>query len=70
MHDEVGQVVRTHDAPDRQRRPQLGPAALVELTTYVALANLVSRSNVAMGIESQEFSASCDLEPLALASTT
>jgi alkylhydroperoxidase family enzyme len=47
----------------------LGPAALVELTTVIALANLMARSNVAMGIESQEFSAACDLEPLALASS-
>jgi alkylhydroperoxidase family enzyme len=47
----------------------LGPAALVELTTVVALANLMARSNVAMGIESQEFSAACDLKPLALASS-
>jgi alkylhydroperoxidase family enzyme len=47
----------------------LGPAALVELTTVVGLANLMARSNVAMGIESQEFSAACDLKPLAVAST-
>jgi len=47
----------------------LGPAALVELTTVIALANLMARSNVAMGIESQEFSAACDLKPLALASS-
>ena len=48
----------------------LGPAGLVELTTVIALANLMARSNVAMGIESQEFSAACDLKPLALASST
>jgi len=47
----------------------LGPAALVELTMFIALANLMARSNVAMGIESQEFSATCGLEPLALASS-
>ena len=35
----------------------LGPAALVELTMFIGLANLMARSNVAMGIESQEFSA-------------
>ncbi len=44
---------------------QLGPAALVELTTFVALANLYSRSNTALGIESQGFAAACDLAPLA-----
>ena len=43
----------------------LGPAALVELTMFIALANLYTRSNTAIGIESQEFSAACDLEPLA-----
>ena len=43
----------------------LGPAALVELTMFTALANLYTRSNTAMGIESQEFSAACDLKPLA-----
>src|SRR5664279_2745965 len=48
---------------------QLGPAALVELTMFIALANLMARSNVAMGIGSQEFSAACDLKPLAVASS-
>jgi alkylhydroperoxidase family enzyme len=47
----------------------LGPAALVELTTVIGLANFMARSNVAMGIESQEFSAACDLKPLAITST-
>jgi alkylhydroperoxidase family enzyme len=44
---------------------QLGPAALVELTAFIALANLYSRTNVALGVKSQGFSAACDLEPLA-----
>lgn len=43
----------------------LGPAALVELTTVIGLANFMTRSNVAYGIESQGFSAACGLEPLA-----
>jgi alkylhydroperoxidase family enzyme len=47
----------------------LGAAALVELTAFIALANFMARSNVAMGIESQEFSAACDLRPLAFASS-
>jgi alkylhydroperoxidase family enzyme len=47
----------------------LGPAALVELTTFIALANFMTRGNVAMGIESQGFSGSCALEPLAVRST-
>jgi alkylhydroperoxidase family enzyme len=48
----------------------LGPAALVELTMFIALANLMTRSNTAFGIESQGFSAACDLKPLAVPSTT
>jgi alkylhydroperoxidase family enzyme len=47
----------------------LGPAALVELTAFIALANFMTRSNVAMGVESQGFSAACGLQPLAVAST-
>jgi alkylhydroperoxidase family enzyme len=46
----------------------LGPPALVELTMFIALANFMARSNVAMGIESQGFSAACGLKPLAVAS--
>jgi alkylhydroperoxidase family enzyme len=42
----------------------LGPAALVELTSWIALANTFARSNTALGIESQGFSQACDL-PLA-----
>ena len=43
----------------------LGPAALVELTAFIALANFMTRSNTAFGIESQGFSAACDVRPLA-----
>jgi alkylhydroperoxidase family enzyme len=43
----------------------LGPAALVELTSYIALANFMARGNTAMGIESQGYAAACDLAPLA-----
>lgn len=43
----------------------LGPAALVELTTFVGLANFMTRCNTACGIESQGFSAACGLRPLA-----
>src|SRR6266700_1298657 len=42
----------------------IGPAAMVELSSYIALANFMTRGNVALGIESQEFSAACGLEPL------
>jgi AhpD family alkylhydroperoxidase len=41
---------------------QLGEAAMVELTTQIALANLYTRSNVAMRIESQGFAAACRFE--------
>jgi alkylhydroperoxidase family enzyme len=44
---------------------QLGPAAVVELTSVIGFANLTTRGNVALGIESEGFAASCDLKPLA-----
>ncbi len=47
---------------------QLGAAALVELTTFIALANLYTRSNVALGVASQGFAAACELQPLAVPS--
>jgi alkylhydroperoxidase family enzyme len=43
---------------------ELGPAGLVELTAFVAFANFSTRNNVALGIESQGFSADCEI-PLA-----
>jgi alkylhydroperoxidase family enzyme len=45
---------------------QLGAPALVELTAFIAAANMVSRANVTLGIESQEFSTACGLPPLAM----
>jgi alkylhydroperoxidase family enzyme len=47
-------------------RAQLGDAALVELTAVIAFANLTTRSNAALGIESDGFAAACGLEPIAL----
>ncbi len=44
---------------------QLGPDGLIELTAFIAAANLASRTNVALGITSQEFSTTCGLQPLA-----
>jgi AhpD family alkylhydroperoxidase len=44
---------------------ELGAAALLELTGRIGAMNLNARSNVALGIRSQEFSASCGLPPLA-----
>ncbi|NBD08383.1 carboxymuconolactone decarboxylase family protein [Corallococcus silvisoli] len=46
-------------------RAQLGDAALIELTTVVGFANLTTRSNTALGIESEGFAASCGLKPMA-----
>ena len=43
---------------------QLGAPALVELTARIAFMNSSARGNVALGIRSQEFSASCGLPPL------
>ena len=43
---------------------QLGAPAMVELTTVVGFANMTTRGNTAMGIESQGFSKACKL-PLA-----
>ncbi len=44
---------------------QLGAPAMVELTAWIALANQVARTNFALGIEAQGFSAACGLAPLA-----
>ncbi len=44
---------------------ELGAPALVELTARIGTMNLTARGNVALGIRSQEFSASCGLPPLA-----
>ncbi|MCT2594551.1 carboxymuconolactone decarboxylase family protein [Streptomyces sp. N2-109] len=43
---------------------RLGAAAMVELTVFIAFANFATRSNTALGIESQGFSAACEV-PLA-----
>ena len=45
----------------------LGAPALLELTASIGLANLYTRTNNALGIESQGLSASCALPPLAAA---
>jgi alkylhydroperoxidase family enzyme len=38
---------------------RLGPSALVELTTFISVANLYTRTNVALGVHAQGFSATC-----------
>jgi alkylhydroperoxidase family enzyme len=52
------------DALSARLLDALGPAALVELTAWIGLANLAARMNTAMGFESQGFSKVCAL-PLA-----
>lgn len=44
---------------------RLGEAALLELTAFVAVANMNARGNVALGIESEGYADSCELKPLA-----
>ena len=43
---------------------ELGPAGLVELAAYIGFSNFSTRCNTALGVESQEFSADCEI-PLA-----
>ena len=43
---------------------ELGPAAMVELTAWIGVANLTARTNTALGIESEGYSKVCAL-PLA-----
>jgi alkylhydroperoxidase family enzyme len=52
------------DAMTEALLEELGPRGLVELTAYVAFSNFSTRSNVALGIESQGFAANCEV-PLA-----
>lgn len=53
------------DALSERLLAQLGEPAMVELTAWIAFANLAARQNVALGIESQGFAAACGLAPLA-----
>ena len=54
------------DALSARLLAALGPAGMVELTSFIALTNFMTRSNVAIGVESHGFAASCDLKPLAV----
>ena len=44
---------------------ELGAPALVELSAFIALANVYTRTNVAFGVETQGFAEACGLRPLA-----
>lgn len=48
----------------------LGAPALVELTALVGIMNMNARTNIALGIPSDEFAASCGMQPLAQRPTT
>jgi alkylhydroperoxidase family enzyme len=43
---------------------RLGPAALVELTVFIGVANMATRVNTAHGVTSQGYSDACEI-PLA-----
>jgi alkylhydroperoxidase family enzyme len=64
------------DALSARLLDRLGPAAMVELTVFIAYANLSTRANTAHGVTSQGFSAACEIplaerpERAAVASTT
>lgn len=49
---------------------ELGAPALVELTAKVAFMNASARSNIALGIRSEEYAAACGLAPLAIRTAT
>jgi alkylhydroperoxidase family enzyme len=40
---------------------RLGPAAIIELTVFIAFSNFSTRTNTALGIESQGFSDACEI---------
>ena len=44
---------------------QLGDAGLIELSSVIGFANMSTRSNVALGIESEGFATACGLKPMA-----
>ena len=45
---------------------ELGPAALVELAARVGFMNMSARTNIALGIGSEQFAEACGLPPLAV----
>ena len=53
------------DAMVASLKRQLGAASVIELTNVIGFANLTTRGNVALGIESEGFAAACGLKPLA-----
>ena len=43
----------------------LGAPALLELTARIGTMNMMARTNIALGIHSEEFADACGMEPLA-----
>jgi alkylhydroperoxidase family enzyme len=58
------------DELSRRLLEALGAPALVELSAFIALANVYTRTNVAFGIEAQGFAAARGLQPPAEPSRT
>ncbi|MEE4493473.1 carboxymuconolactone decarboxylase family protein [Streptomyces sp. BE230] len=54
---------RVEDEMVDRLRSSLGEAALVELTSMIAVENMRSRSNSALGLTSQGFKDRCELQP-------
>lgn len=57
--------VAVTDELSAQLLDELGAAALIELTARVGLMNVAARTNIALGIHSEEYAAACGLAPLA-----
>lgn len=52
------------DAISARLLDQLGASGLIELTTFIGIANTMARTNVALGIESDGLAESCGLPAL------
>jgi hypothetical protein len=63
MLGQVPESVEVADDLSARLLAALGPAALVELTMHVALANLMTRGNTALGVTSQGFADACVVSP-------
>jgi alkylhydroperoxidase family enzyme len=53
------------DAMVAELLADLGAPALLELTARIGTMNMMARTNIALGIHSEEFAEACGLEPLA-----
>jgi alkylhydroperoxidase family enzyme len=53
------------DSMSERLLDQLGAPALLELTAFIAAANMAARNNVSLGIHAEGFAEACGLPPLA-----